>query len=287
MVKKLSIAERSGTGMRSWVLRLWLIVAVGLLQLVAGCTSRESGGVADIASQGFYEPEMKVAEAQRAKSKYLAYIHRVTIELPVERVEAQYNRILNWCAGDEKFRCTLLNSGLSTDNFVHGQIKLRIVPKGVPEALSLAEKGGATTHKSTSVEDLGDAIVDSQKRLEMLRDYRARLEKLSEAADTDVEAQVKIASEMARVQSDLEFADGRRAKLLQRVEMDIVDISLVSYSQKSFVRPIGGALKNFSARLSEGISDTITAVAYLLPWLILLALVLYSLRKIWVRVRRH
>lgn len=274
--------------MKLWAKLAGLALLAGSLQWIVGCTSRESSDAA-VAMQepAAFRQELKVAEAQRAKSKYLAYRHQLTIELPVDRVEGQYNRILDWCAADGEYRCTVLSSRLSTDNYVHGSIRLRMLPKGVAEALKLAAEGGETTRKSTEVEDLGDAIVDNQKRLEMLQDYRGKLEALSDKADQDVESLVKIAEKLAEVQSDLEFAQGRRQKLLQRVEMDLVDISLVSYSQQSFMQPIHSSLRSFGSRLSSGISDAISAVAYLLPWLLLLAVVLYILRRIWTRVRKR
>jgi hypothetical protein len=230
--------------------------------------------------------EEVVVTGQREKSRYLAYTHRVSIDLPVESVEERYNQILSWCAKDDEFKCILLSSGLTTDNYIRATVEVRILPKGVNEILGIASAGGSTRHKSTDVEDLGEAIVDNQKRLEMLRSYRDRLEALEKNPKNDVESLVKIASELSKVQSDLEYAEGKRSKLLQRVEMDIVNISIYSQSQKSFFKPIGASLKNFNSRLSEGISDTITAIAYLIPWLLLGSVLLYCARKIWVRVRR-
>lgn len=261
----------------------YLAVGICLALTITACTSRDVDGSAAF---DLYQPELKVAEFQRAKSKYLAYTHRASIELPVGSVEEKYNRILQWCAEDSDYQCTMLSSGLRRDNCVHGNIELRILPKGVLEILRLAAEGGNTTRKSTSIEDLGDAIVDNRKRLEMLRDYRSRLEALNKDPNTDVESLLKIASEMAKVQSDIEFAEGKRGKLLQRVEMDIVEISLSSCAQKSFAQPIGAAFRNFGVQLSEGISDTITAIAYSLPGLLVLAVLLYGARKIWVAVQR-
>lgn len=246
----------------------------------------EAAVVADIAMPAG-SASLAAKRDARPGSQYLAYSHRVTIELPADRVEAQYSRLLEWCAGDKQFRCTMLESHLSTDNYIEGRLEVRILPGGVDAFLQLAEKGGTVTRRGTQVEDLGEAIVDNQQRLEMLRDYRARLEALQQKPNVDVEALVKIAEQLAEVQANLEFAEGRRAKLLQRVDMDRVSVTLTSYAQRSFLQPIGASLKNFSSRLSKGISDTITAVAYLLPWLILLTLVVFGVRKIWVRVKRR
>ncbi|SHF98494.1 protein of unknown function [Microbulbifer donghaiensis] len=229
---------------------------------------------------------LKVADIQRERSKYLAYTHHVSIEYPVRELESRYEALLKWCAEDDKYQCTLLDSRLNTSNYVSGHIQVRLLPEGVSTVLEVAAEGAATTGQATSIEDLGDAIVDNQKRLEMLRDYRARLEVLSKKSTDDVEALVKVASELAQVQSDLEFAEGKRSRLLQRVQMDEVNIQFSALAQKSFTQPIGNAFRSFGSRLSQGIADAVTAVAYLLPWTLLLLVFLYVARLVWVRVRR-
>ncbi|WOX05035.1 DUF4349 domain-containing protein [Microbulbifer pacificus] len=230
---------------------------------------------------------MKAAEmAQRQREQYLAYTHRLSIALPSAQLEKHYNQILDWCSAAERFRCTMLQSQLETDNYVSARLELRIVPEGVAELLELVSGSGEVTSKATSVEDLGDAIVDNQKRLELLKNYRDRLEVLSGKPNNDVDALIKLAGEMAKVQSDLELASGQRQKLLQRVEMDLVTIYFHAHSQRSFLSPIKTAFKEFGSKLSRGVADAVTAVAYLLPWSLLLLITLFIIRAIWRRVRR-
>ncbi|WP_158681682.1 DUF4349 domain-containing protein [Microbulbifer pacificus] len=230
---------------------------------------------------------LKAADmAQRQREQYLAYTHRLSIALPSAQLEKSYNRILDWCGAAERYRCTMLQSQLETDNYVSGRIELRIVPEGVPELLELVSGAGEVTSKATSVEDLGDAIVDNQKRLELLKNYRDRLEVLSGKPNNDVDALIKLAGEMAKVQSDLELASGQRQRLLQRVEMDLVTIYFNAYTQRSFLFPIKAAIKDFGSKFSRGIADAVTAVAYLLPWLLLLLIALFIVRALWRLARR-
>ncbi|MFI2812748.1 DUF4349 domain-containing protein [Microbulbifer sp. YPW16] len=257
-----------------------------VLLLASACSRDSSDDSARMAEPAGQSAALKVADIQRQRTKYLAYTHSVSVEYAVDELEERYESLLAWCADDAKYRCTLLDSRLNTSNYVSGRIEVRLLPGGVPALLEVAAGGGTTTGRSTSIEDLGDAIVDNQKRVEMLRDYRARLEGLSERTTDDIEALVKVASELARVQSDLEMAEGKRSRLLQRVEMDRVQIQLLSLSQKSFAQPIAGAFRSFGGQLSEGIADTVTAVAYLLPWMLLGLFLLYLARLVWVRVRR-
>ncbi|WP_237060072.1 DUF4349 domain-containing protein [Microbulbifer sediminum] len=265
--------------------RFFLALLVALL--LTGCSRESSDDSARMAEPAAQTAALKVADVQRQRTKYLAYTHAVSVEYPVDELEARFEALLAWCAEDTKYRCTLLDSRLNTSNYVSGHIEVRVLPAGVPALLEVAADGGTTTGRSTSIEDLGDAIVDNQKRVEMLRDYRARLEALSERSTDDIEALVKVASELARVQSDLEMAAGKRSRLLQRVEMDRVQIRLLSLSQKSFAQPIAGAFRSFGGRLSQGIADTVTAVAYLLPWTLLGLFLLYLARLVWVRVRQR
>lgn len=247
--------------------------------LLSGCSSSEDSASAEFA-------DIKVASKQKEKNRYLAYTHRISIDLPIKKVEARYNELVEWCVNDSEFKCTVLDSNLSTSNFVHAKIRVRILPDGVIPYITKASDEGTTTNKSTEVEDLAESIVDNQKRIEMLSDYREKLESLSERSDSDIEALVKIASELAQVQSDLEYSAGKKAKLLQRVEMDVVNLNLYSRSQRSFWRPIGESISDFGGNLSDGISSVITLVAYLIPWIVLLGFIVFVARRFWIRRKK-
>ncbi len=231
------------------------------------------------------ESVISVSQQQQSKNKYLAYSHSVSVELSFGDIKTRYNQLLTWCTNDQKFKCTLLSSSLNTNGYVQANLRFRIIADGISPLLDMASKGGSTTSQSTSVEDLGDSIVDNQKRLEMLRGYRERLEEINQQPKQNIEALVKIASELAQVQSDIEYAEGKRAKLLKRVEMDVLNLQLFASGEKSFFSPIGESLEDFGGDLSEGISNAITALAYIIPCSLILALVIYLLRKLWFLTR--
>jgi hypothetical protein len=67
--------------------------------------------------------------------------------------------------------------------------------------------------------------------------------------------------------------------------MDILNILFVVEAGRSFWSPIGDSLSSFGKNLSDGLADTIYAIAYLLPWSILIFFVGYLLRKLWKRSR--
>jgi hypothetical protein len=63
----------------------------------------------------------------------------------------------------------------------------------------------------------------------------------------------------------------------------IVTIHYFDSEQKAFWRPIRDALRSFFWNPSEGISQAITAVAYILPWSLVVIPGLYLVRFLWKR----
>ena len=120
----------------------------------------------------------------------------------------------------------------------------------------------------------------------MLKDYRAKLETLREKAGNDVDALIKIQRELAQTQSELETIEGTHARLMQRVETEILTISIESTAHRAFWPPIGFALADFGEHLSDGISSAITGIAYLLPWAVILILAVFGIRALWRRGKR-
>jgi len=87
------------------------------------------------------------------------------------------------------------------------------------------------------------------------------------------------------VQADYEAAAGKRALLAQRVETEILDVSIRSERHRPFWTPIGRALREFGGHLAEGISTAITGLAYLVPWLVLMSVLGWAGRRWWRRRR--
>jgi hypothetical protein len=203
--------------------------------------------------------------------------------VPESDLEPRFRRVIDRCTADSAHHCTLLQSDLSTGQSPSGLIKLRIDPEAVEDLVTFAASLGKLEHRSTSVEDLADSIQDTQSRIEMLTNYRKQLLALQAKAATNVEAAIKIASELSTVQSELERATGEAAYQTKRVTTDIVSISFAVAEQRAFWRPVREAVRNFLGNLSDGVSQAITAVAYIVPWLFVVVPGLYLLRFLWRR----
>jgi hypothetical protein len=257
---------------------VWTLLVTFFTVLAASACSRNDG------SRGAMAPLMaKVQSAKEEHGSTLSRQHAVVIDVPETELDTKFRSVVDHCTANSAHHCTILQSELSTGRYPSGLIKLRIDPVAVEELITFASSLGKVEHRSTTVEDLADAIQDTQSRLEMLTNYRKELLALQAKAATNVDAAIKIASELSTVQSNLERATGEAAFQTKRVTTDIVTINFAVAEQRAFWRPVREAFRDFLGNLSNGISQAITAVAYIVPWLFVIVPGLYLARFLWRR----
>jgi hypothetical protein len=255
---------------------LTTIVFAILLAVLAGCSKREPPG-----------PRMQelAADAEpgtATQSRQLAYEHFVDIDAAPDRVKAIHDAGLAACRAAAA-GCTLLESRIDSEPEASAELKFRARPDVVPTLLAAMGNKAELTRRSTHVEDLSGPIADTARQLAMLDDYRSRLEALRSRAGNDVDALIKVNRELADVQSRYEAEDGKRAVLARRVDTEILNVSIRSERHRPFLAPIKRALADFGGNLAQGISIAISGVAYLLPWLFMIALAGWVVRRLWRR----
>jgi len=232
-------------------------------------------------------PAMKEPAAPDAaqRGKYLAYEHSVTVDAAEAEVKPLLDKLVAACQADAANQCTLLSSGVQGGRDSSASLRMRLKRPGVDKLIALASAGGEVASRNTVAEDLEGPIRDNSKRLDMLRSYREKLLALEGKVGNNAEALIKLSQELATVQSELESAAGTEAHLMERVNMDLLNIAIQSRAQRGFWSPVSRSLRDFGSNLSEGIASAITAAAYLLPWALLLFVLGLAVRKIWRKAR--
>lgn len=247
-----------------------------LLAVLAGCSK-----VQQMPAQG----QAPIAQDGRANTtRQLAYEHFVDIDTAPDKVATLYANGLRACR-EAAGACTLLESRIDSEPDAAASLKFRARPDLVPTLVAAMGRQAELARQSTRAEDLSGPIADTARELAMLDDYRSRLEALRSRAGNDIDALIKVNRELAEIQSKHEMADGKRALLTQRVETEILNVSIRSDRQRPFWSPIGHALGEFGNNLSQGISFAISGLAYLLPWLFIILLAAWAVRKMWRRRR--
>jgi hypothetical protein len=232
-------------------------------------------------------PQMVAPRVKAAvQPNTLSREHSVVVDVPESQLEERFHRVAEWCASETTHHCTILQSDLQSGQTPSGLIKLRIEPTAVEDLVAFISALGILEHRATSVEDLADTMRDTQARIDMLTNYRKQLLALQAKAGANIDAAIKVAAELSTVQSDLEQANGEAAYQAKRVATDIVTIHFSVAEQRAYWRPVREALHDFLGNLSTAISQAITAVAFIIPWLVVLVPALYLLRFFWRRRRR-
>ena len=247
---------------------------------VAGCDNSDR-------IEGFSgDAELAFARtAEQRDSAFLAYEHTLVVDTSEDRLADSFKSVTDACAADRENQCTVLHSEINHGDYSNASVRMRVKPGGVDALANLAAGSGDVIRRSTNVEDLAKSIADIDKRIAILTTTRDRLLELEERGADNIDSLIKITTELTKVQAELEQAMGQNAYQRQRVDMDILNIQLVVEAGRSFWSPIVDSLSSFGQNLSEGLADTIYAVAYLLPWSLLILFVGYLLRKLWRRSR--
>jgi predicted small lipoprotein YifL len=226
-----------------------------------------------------------IAQHDRANAaRQLAYEHFVDIDSAPDKVATLYADGLRACRAAAA-ACTLLESRIDSEPDAAASLKFRARPDVIPTLIAAMGHQAELAHQSTHAEDLSGPIADTARELAMLDDYRSRLEAMRSRAGNDIDALIKVNHELAEIQSRYETADGKRAALAQRVDTEILNVSIRSDRQRTFWSPIRRSLEQFGSNLSQGISFAVAGVAYLLPWLFILLVAAWGVRKMWRRRR--
>lgn len=250
-----------------------------LLVFLQGCDS------SPVTSNYSSTAEVNSELSQREANPYLAYEHSINIASTQDNLANDHKKIVDACAADRANNCALLQSEVNSGYSASPYIRLRIAPAGVNPLLNLISSLGEVSSQSTHIEDLSTAIADSEKRLSMLTNYQHQMLELQKQKNTDIDSAIKIAQEIANIQSQLEDTAGAALYLKTRTKMDIVNVRFSTAYDDSPWSEARGALGEFSENLSEGIASVITATAYLLPWAILFYIVFVIVRFLWRRKR--
>ncbi len=249
-------------------------LSILLVFAVSACSQPHGGGMMVPA---------EVVAPKEARTSTLALEHSLSLDVEEGQLSTVFEQGLAACKGAVAESCVVLESRIHSGRTSSGSLKFRAQAAGIKKIITALSKQAKVSSQSTTAEDLAAPIADGAKRLAMLKDYRAQLEVLRGRANNDVDSLIKLSHELAQVQSELEAAEGTQARLKQRVETEILNVTLETGTKSVFWKPITSALLDFGGNLSQGISSAISGIAYLLPWLVLILFGVWGCRKLWLR----
>jgi hypothetical protein len=222
-------------------------------------------------------------EERKMPSSFMAYSHQIDLNVAPEKLQTVFESLKKKCAQTPD--CTLLNSNISAfkqssygPESPRAHLELRAPPAQIENLRKSLEQFGEISRQSTQGEDLAAPIGDTEKKLAMLTHYRSQLEALQNKAGQNIESLIKVTSELAQVQSDLEELSGERAHLYQRVNTQLLTIVLESDAPYSILTPVKRTSQEFGQNMMQALSSIITAVAFLIPWTVFVLILVWIFR---------
>lgn len=248
--------------------------------LALGACSKPAARFADHAGSA-------VSETKAPRTALLAYEHHVEINAEAAQLPALLEAAQKLCHASADDACVVLESRIGSGEQAHAKLKFRAKGSGIAKLIAALSRHGVLVNRSSIAEDLSAPIHDGAKKLQMLKNYRAKLEALQGKAATELDSLIRLTRELAEVQSQIEELDGTQAKLIQRVDTEILHVDISTSHQKSVWRPVSEAGSQFGSMFAHGVGTAISATAFLLPWIFLLSLLTWGVRALWRRWRKR
>ena len=255
-------------------------VAVLLCILLIGCGQHD--GVLSGPVQSKIVEELSQAPNP---GLYMAYERSIELDVEVGQIADIYHSLETACREATADQCVILEATLGSGDWTHARLRMRARPAGIQRLIASVSSRGTVVNQSVSAEDLAAPIGDASRRIEMLTDYRTKLEALRGPASSNIDALIKVNKELAEVQSQIESLTGEKSQLTRRVETEVLTVQITSMQERAFWRPVGEAVSSFATNLANGVASAITAIAFLLPWIVVVTLLVCGIRK-W-RARRR
>lgn len=233
--------------------------------------------------------------AATSAAPMIAYDYVDTIWAPSGRIKALMDAHQKACAAAGVAACQIVASrrsgadgGVST-----GVLSMRASPawiarlRGGLDADAKAA-GGRVTDSQVTSEDLTRSIVDGEARLRAQTALRDRLQKLLAERPGKLAELLEVERELARVQGEIDSAQSILAVMRTRV---VTSALTLRYESGAVTRPSGAwaplaqAFADVAAILARSLAVLVSVVAWIAPWAVVLALLVWTLRKRLPRLR--
>ena len=176
---------------------------------------------------------------QQAAGMHLAYSHGVSLEVAGSVIAAHFTAARDRCLNDAALHCILLAAEFGSQSIEggiqqmrSGSLRVRLPHDQVAafaNALTMPLPNEApglarVVRQSTTAVDLGRPIADVGQRMAQVQDYLASLKALGSRLTISVSDLVKIASETAQAQTQIETAQAEQRELSQRVATELLEV---------------------------------------------------------------
>lgn len=240
--------------------------------VLAGCAKQEGGS----------RPRAELVMKSSA-GDFLAYEHDVTLRLDAGQIPARVQALQEACLRKQHGDCTVLEVSQRGGDYPRGTLTVRIVPSGVEPLIAAASEGADLGDRSTRAEDLAEAVRDNALTRSRLQKELSGLQAFQQRRDLSVADMIALSQQISKLEAQAEAADQEAAQQQRRIQTQKLSVRFETPGGESGRGEIRQAVRDFFSTLASGTAWTIRAVAFLIPVLIVLAILVAG----WRRLRRR
>jgi hypothetical protein len=215
----------------------------------------------------------------------VAYVYHYGLELPADRAPGLLSRHEQACVAAGAAVCQVIGSESSRigDDAASARLEIRATPSWIARfraglAGDAKAAGGKIVNASTESEDLTRTLIDTEARLRAQTTLRDRLQQLLATRTGDLEQLLKVESELARVQGEIDSVQSTLAVLRTRVAMSRLDIrydNRAALAGESVFAPLSTALTGAFGVFIQSLAVLVTLLAVSLPFALIAGLLLW------------
>lgn len=251
---------------------------------LAGCARHDAQESLAYGGAPAAPPAADAAAAPGKAARYLAYEHTVGVVLAADAIAPRLAEARAACEAARFGACEVLNVWQQGGDLPSASLGARIVPSGVEPMIALASAGAEVGNRNTRAEDLAVAVRDNDLALDRLRRERERLQEFQSRRDLAVADMIALSKQLADTEAQLEAAEQQGAQHRRRIDTQLLTLNFQPTASQESRNDIAQALKESGRTLALGVAWTIRSLAFLLPMLVVVAVLVAMVRR-WRRRR--
>lgn len=233
-------------------------------------------------------PKVPASTANDTPQRHIAVRQFLFIETEADKLQATHQAAVARCQAPV---CEMLEStfkGGTQYEVARATLKVRILPAQAAGYVAEATRDGEVIEQRTETEDKTDQVIDTDARLRNLNELRDRLRSLLKTSGAKLSEIIEIERELARVQAELESAQGQRKLLAAETERTTLILTWQgrrSLAESGTFATLKNAFTQSGRTLAESLAALVTFLVAILPWVLVLGALVQGLR-LWWRSRR-
>ncbi|HEV2194773.1 MAG TPA: DUF4349 domain-containing protein [Candidatus Acidoferrum sp.] len=208
-----------------------------------------------------------------AAPRFVAVQHKLEIVEASSGLAKSVEAVVAFCG---TIQCEVLSSSVTNETAIlspSGNIAARLAPADLNKFLEFVGKQGKIAQHSTESEDKTAAVIDVEAKLKNQTDFRDSLRRMLSRPGVSVADLLQIQEKLAEAQAELDSEATQRKVLANETEKVYVEIAFHAEQQRvhrGAFASVGEALRDFGSDFGDSLAALISAVAAIIPWLIVI-----------------